>query len=139
MRITVVGGNSGTGAQVVRIAVQQGHQVTCLSRSGSASLPEGVRDLRGDALQTEVVRSAVAGADAVVVTVGGASGSGRHRAVQSSPEAATAASCSAWSAKAWPNTVRANIRAGAGINCIESPTPRETLINERVLMAGTWC
>lgn len=80
MRITVVGGNSGTGAQVVRIAVQQGHQVTCLSRSGSASLPEGVRDLRGDALQTEVVRSAVAGADAVVVTVGGARRSGRHRA-----------------------------------------------------------
>lgn len=80
MRITVVGGNSGTGAQVVRIAAQEGHPVTCLSRSGSASPPDGVRDLRGDALQAAVARSAVAGADAVVVTVGGASGSGRHRA-----------------------------------------------------------
>lgn len=79
MRITVVGGNSGTGAQVVRIAAQQGHQVTCLSRSGSASLTEGVRDITGDALDPEVVGSAVAGADAVVVTVGGTSESGRHR------------------------------------------------------------
>lgn len=79
MRITVVGGNTGTGAQVVRIAAQEGHQVTCLSRSGATSPPEGVRDLRGDALEAEVVRAAVTGADAVVVTVGGASGSARHR------------------------------------------------------------
>ena len=35
---------------------------------------------QGDALQAEVARTAVAGADAVVVTVGGASGSDRHRA-----------------------------------------------------------
>lgn len=80
MKLTVVGGNSGTGAEVVRIAAQAGHQVSSLSRSGATSFPAGVRDLRGDALDAEVARSAVAGADAVVVTVGGASGSGRHRA-----------------------------------------------------------
>lgn len=80
MKITVVGGNRGTGAQVVRIAAMEGHQVTCLSRSGAASLPEGVRDVTGDALQAEVARTAVAGADAVVITVGGATGADRHRA-----------------------------------------------------------
>lgn len=80
MRITVVGGSTGTGAQVVRLAAQEGHRVTCLSRSGATSSPQGVRDIRGDALQAETVREAVAGADAVIVTVGGASGSGRHRA-----------------------------------------------------------
>lgn len=80
MKITVVGGNSGTGAEVVRIAAQQGHQVTCLSRSGAKSRFEGVRDAAGDALNVDVVRAAIDGADAVVVAVGGASGSDRHRA-----------------------------------------------------------
>lgn len=79
MKITVVGGNTGTGAQVVQIAAHQGHQVTILSRSGATSPPEGVRDIKGDALETDVIREAVRGADAVVITVGGASGSNRHR------------------------------------------------------------
>lgn len=38
-----------------------------------------MRDIKGDALDTDVVRDAVRGADAVVITVGGASGSNRHR------------------------------------------------------------
>ena len=80
MKITVVGGNGGTGAEVVRIAAREGHEVTCLSRSGATSLPEGVRDVTGDARDSDVVRAAIAGSDAVVVTVGGASGADRHRA-----------------------------------------------------------
>jgi putative NADH-flavin reductase len=83
MRITVVGGNKGTGAQVVRIAVEAGHEVTCLSRSGGV-LPDGVRSLVGDALDADVARNAVAGADAVVVTVGGAAGTDRNRAAVTS-------------------------------------------------------
>jgi len=76
----VVGGNSGTGAQVVRLAAAARHQVTCLSRRGSGSVPDDVRDVLGDALQPEVARAAVAGADAVVVTVGGSNGAPSHRA-----------------------------------------------------------
>lgn len=79
MNITVVGGNSGTGAHVVQLAEQAGHQVTCLSRSGSASLPSHVRNLIGDALNTDVARSAIDGADAVIVAVGGAPDTDRHR------------------------------------------------------------
>lgn len=79
MRITVVGGNRGTGAQVVALAARAGHEVVSLSRSGAASAPAGVRALAGDALDPEVVAQAVAGADAVVVTIGGAAGSERHR------------------------------------------------------------
>lgn len=78
MKITVVGGNSGTGAQVVRIAAEAGHEVTSLSRRGGA-VTDGVRSLVGDALDADVTRRAVAGADAVVVTVGGSSGTDRHR------------------------------------------------------------
>lgn len=80
MKITVVGGSSGTGAQVVKLAAQQGHDVSCVSRSGATELPDGVRDIKADALETDAIRSAVAGADAVVVTVGGAKGQSRHRA-----------------------------------------------------------
>lgn len=80
MRVTVIGGNRGTGAQVVRIAAEAGHEVTCLSRSGATALPEGAREVVGDALDPEVARAAVVGADAIVVTVGGTAGSDRHRA-----------------------------------------------------------
>lgn len=31
MRITVIGGNSGTGAEMVRRAAERGHDVTCFS------------------------------------------------------------------------------------------------------------
>lgn len=79
MRITVIGGNRGTGAHIVRLAAQAGHEVTVLSRSGSDPVPAGVVDRRGDATDRDTVRRAVAGADAVVVTVGG--GAARNRAV----------------------------------------------------------
>ena len=80
MRMTVVGGSRGTGAQVVRIAAEAGHQVTCLSRNGAPAPIGGVSYLTGDALNAEVAQAAVSGADAVVVSVGGATGSDRHRA-----------------------------------------------------------
>lgn len=70
MKITVVGGSKGTGAQFAKLAHQAGHAVTLLSRSGQA--PSGVRALAGDATDAQVVRDAVAGADAVVLTVGAA-------------------------------------------------------------------
>lgn len=79
MRITVIGGNRGTGAHVVRLAAQAGHEVTSLSRTGSESPPDGVVDRRGDATDPDTVRRAVVGADAVVVTVGG--GAARNRVV----------------------------------------------------------
>jgi len=81
VNITVVGGNSGTGAQVVRLAAEAGHAVTCLSRRGGGTSSSQVRDVIGDATDAAVVRSAVEGADAVVVTVGGSAGADRNRAV----------------------------------------------------------
>lgn len=78
MRLTVVGGSRGTGAHLARRALAAGNEVTVLSRSGGA--PDGARVVTGDATDTEVVRRAVEGADAVVVTVGGARGVRRQRA-----------------------------------------------------------
>ena len=78
MKITVIGGSKGTGAQLAGLARDAGHEVTVLSRSGTA--PTGVRSVTGSATDAVAVREAVTGADAVVVTVGGAKGVRHQRA-----------------------------------------------------------
>ena len=78
MKITIVGGSKGTGAQLAALAQAAGHEVTVVSRSGSA--PSGVRTVIGNATDPAVAAQAVAGADVVVVTVGGAKGVSRQRA-----------------------------------------------------------
>lgn len=78
MKITIIGGSKGTGARLATLAADAGHEVTALSRTGTA--PDSIRAVTGDATDPAVVRDAVEGADAVVVTVGGAKGSPRHRA-----------------------------------------------------------
>lgn len=78
MKITVIGGSKGTGARLAALAHGAGHEVTALSRSGTA--PDGVRAVAGDASDPAAVQHAVSGADAVVVTVGGAKGVHHHRA-----------------------------------------------------------
>lgn len=78
MRITIIGGSQGTGAQLASLAQEAGHEVTVLSRSGRG--PAGVRAVAGDASDSTAAAEAVAGADAVVVTVGGAKGVSRQRA-----------------------------------------------------------
>lgn len=55
--------------------------MTCLSRRGGATPSGLVSEVVGDATDPAVVRSAVEGADAVVVTVGGSAGADRNRAV----------------------------------------------------------
>jgi kynurenine 3-monooxygenase len=68
MKLTVIGASKGTGARVAERAAADGHDVTALSRSGTA-LPT-VTTQAGDALDREAVRRAIRGADAVVVTLG---------------------------------------------------------------------
>ena len=78
MLLTIIGGSKGTGAQLASQARSAGLEVTVLSRSGQG--PEGVRVLTGDATDPAAAARAVQGADAVVVTIGGAKGNPRHRA-----------------------------------------------------------
>lgn len=78
MKVTIVGGSQGTGAQLASLAQRAGHDVTVLSRRGTA--PEGARAVRGDATDPSVALDAVTGADAVVVTVGAAKGVRHQRA-----------------------------------------------------------
>ena len=78
MQITIVGGAKGTGAQLAALAIEAGHVVTVVTRSGT--VPEGADRVLGSASDPAVARLAVTGADAVVVTVGGAKGVAHNRA-----------------------------------------------------------
>ena len=69
MNITVVGGSRGTGALVAAQAAAAGHVVRTVSRTLGAPIP-GVEQLTLDATDATALQPAVAGADAVVVTVG---------------------------------------------------------------------
>lgn len=78
MNITIIGGSKGTGAQLATVAIDADHDVTVVSRSGTA--PAGAGVVAGDASDAGVLREAITGADAVVVTVGGAKGDEHQRA-----------------------------------------------------------
>lgn len=72
MKITLVGGSQGTGARLAALAREAGHDVTIVSRAADAA--GAGRVITGDATDPTVAAEAVTGADAVVVTVGGAKG-----------------------------------------------------------------
>ena len=78
MKITIIGGSKGTGAQLASLALKVGHSVTVLSRSGTA--PAGLRSITGNATDPAVAVEAVTGANVVVVTVGAAKGVHHQRA-----------------------------------------------------------
>lgn len=78
MLITIIGGSQGTGALLAKLALEAGHRVTVVSRSGNG--PDGARIVKGSATEVDVCAEAVSGADAVVVTVGAAKGVRHQRA-----------------------------------------------------------
>lgn len=81
MKITIIGGSKGTGAELATVAMDADHDVTVVSRSGTG--PTGATIVTADAsapADSGTLRDALAGADAVVVTVGGAKGVKNARA-----------------------------------------------------------
>lgn len=72
MRIAVLGATGGTGAAVVRLALERGHHVTALARRPDAV--HVVHDLlsvvRADAFDPASIAAGIAGADAVVSALG---------------------------------------------------------------------
>lgn len=72
MNIVVFGANGPTGRLVTRLAAEQGHQVTAVTRSpeGFPISHPGVRVVRGDVFDLDSVRAAIAGQDAVLSALG---------------------------------------------------------------------
>lgn len=73
MRLTVFGATGGTGVQVVRRALDAGHEVTAVVRD-PAALPGEIRAcaevLRADVMDPAAIEEAVKGRDAVVTAIG---------------------------------------------------------------------
>jgi uncharacterized protein YbjT (DUF2867 family) len=80
MKIALFGSTGMAGKALLRKALERGHDVTLLLRSGApaAALPATVRVVIGDALDTLVVGQALHGVEAVIQTLGvGGMGDGR--------------------------------------------------------------
>ncbi|AUX27793.1 NADH-flavin reductase [Sorangium cellulosum] len=72
-RLLVLGATGGTGAALIRQALEAGHEVSAFARDPSAiPVPhhERLRALRGDIMDGEQVSRAVAGHDAVLSALG---------------------------------------------------------------------
>ncbi|MDP3232949.1 MAG: SDR family oxidoreductase [Myxococcales bacterium] len=70
-RVCVVGASRGSGRAVVNALLARGHQVVALARTAQGAPSDSrLTLLEGDVLDPERVRKAVAGCDAVVVTLG---------------------------------------------------------------------
>jgi putative NADH-flavin reductase len=74
MKIVVFGATGGTGCEVVKQALEAGHDVTAVARKPSAITiqHEHLKVLQGDVLVPETVTRAITGQDAVVFAVGAA-------------------------------------------------------------------
>src|SRR5215469_4991994 len=72
LRLVVIGATGGIGRAVIDQAKQRGHDVTALVRTPEklGSLAQRVHVIRGDPLDTEVVKRAIGGHDAVLSALG---------------------------------------------------------------------
>lgn len=71
MKLAIIGASAGIGAETVKLALKRGHSVRALSRNNT-TLPEheSLTKVTGTALSTDDLKTAIAGTDAVIVTVG---------------------------------------------------------------------
>jgi putative NADH-flavin reductase len=72
MRLLIIGATGGTGRELVRQALEQGHEVTALARDPArfTIAHTRMRVLKGDVLDPPSLRAAMRGQDAVVSALG---------------------------------------------------------------------
>jgi putative NADH-flavin reductase len=71
-KILVIGANGGVGAEVVKLALQQGHEVTAIVRNPDRLKirHDHLTIVKGDILQPETIRKSFEGKDIVVSAIG---------------------------------------------------------------------
>ena len=75
MKLIVFGATGGVGQHFVRMAVEEGHEVTAFVRTPEKlETKEGVHVVQGDAFDAAAVANALVGHDAVVSCLGSSSG-----------------------------------------------------------------
>lgn len=70
MKIAVLGASGGCGQHLVKLAKEQGHDVTAVVRSATWQPPAGVNVVRGDLTNETFLREAIKGCDAVLSALG---------------------------------------------------------------------
>jgi putative NADH-flavin reductase len=70
LRIVVIGGTSGIGLEVAKLALSRGHSVTVMARHAPKDLLSGARFIAGDIQDANAVAAAVREQTAVVTSVG---------------------------------------------------------------------
>jgi putative NADH-flavin reductase len=70
MKLAIIGASRGIGRKAVDEALERGHHVRALSRSGMTLDAEGFESLEGDATNAVDVFNAIDGVDAVILTLG---------------------------------------------------------------------
>ena len=70
MRVLIFGATGGTGRQLISQARDRGHTVTAFARDPAALEGDGVRVVRGDALDADAVARAIPDHDAVLCALG---------------------------------------------------------------------
>ncbi len=72
MRVLIIGASKGIGLETTRQALDAGHDVRALARSATSIAVSNPRleKMRGDALKTENVETALVGVDVVIQTLG---------------------------------------------------------------------
>lgn len=61
MKICVVGGSGNISTSIVRLLLEQGHEVACFNRGVSEGLPTGARLIKGDRTEKEAFEQAMLG------------------------------------------------------------------------------
>ncbi|MEV7802402.1 NAD(P)-binding oxidoreductase [Microbispora sp. NPDC088329] len=82
MNLTLVGSTGRTGRHVLAGALRRGHRVTAFTRDAAALEARPHVVVEGDGRDPEKMRTAVAGADAVISIINGGDSRDPHRAAQ---------------------------------------------------------
>jgi putative NADH-flavin reductase len=72
MRIAIIGASRGIGSELLKAAIEEGHEVTALVRDPATlniSTP-GLKVIKGDILDSSSVAAAIAGQEAICVCIG---------------------------------------------------------------------
>jgi putative NADH-flavin reductase len=71
MKIAIIGASAGIGLETVKLALKNGHSVNALSRNNTLLAEhESLKKITGSALLAVDLKKAIAGTDAVIITVG---------------------------------------------------------------------
>ena len=83
MKLIVFGATGGVGQEFIKMAVEQGHEVSAFVRTPEKlQTKSGVNIIQGDAFEATAVAEAIKGHDAVVSCIGSTEGSEKHTSIQ---------------------------------------------------------